>query len=884
MSHARHVAFWTFAAGWAIAVLTAAHTGASAPAAQSSAPAPVAARSPVAAPAPASQAVFQRYCVSCHNEAMRSRGVVPIAFDKLSMSNVAGDAETWETIIRKVRTGLMPPANSPRPDKATHDAFLLAIEAELDRAAAARPDPGRTQPFHRLNRTEYRNAVRDLLDLDINVSGLLPPDDASYGFDNIAGVLKMSPTLLERYLSAAQKISRTAVGTPPPSPTVDYYRLADDLQQDDHLEGLPLGTRGGISIKYNFPMDAEYEIKPRLARDVNESMPLYLEPQHLEVSIDGERVQVLTLPGVQTPQTAPAGRGGPAASDTPDADADEPAPAAAPAQGRGRGAGPAPAAGGRGGAAPRPAAAISQIAAGLRISGEERQKRNRADESWNVRVKVPAGEHVVNLAFLKKTGALDETARLPFLRPYPAAVNTPETRMTIHLRSVEIVGPYSPTGPGSAPSRKRIFVCTPASAAEELPCAKTIFSTLARRAYRRPVSESDVKPLLDMYTDARRQGGFDVGIERGVRRLLVSPEFLLRVERDPANVRPNTPYRISDVELASRLSFFLWSSIPDDELLDVAEKGRLREPAVLEAQVKRMVADPRFDNFVTNFAGQWLYLRNLTSTGPVDEVFPDFDDTLRSAFQRETELFFESIVREDRSALDLLRADYTFLNERLARHYGIPEIRGSHFRRVSLGANNVRAGLLGHGSILTVTLQPDRTSPVVRGKWVLENFLGTSPPDPPPNVPDLKPSVEPGAVLSMRERMAAHRASPTCASCHAIMDPIGLSLENFDGVGRYRTLGESAQKIDATGTFPDGTKFEGASGLRQVLLSKSDLFATTIAEKLLTYGLGRGVEYSDQPAVRAIVREAARRDYRFSTGLILGVVQSAPFQMRRSRS
>src|SRR5688572_21038766 len=910
MSHARHVAFWTFAAGWAIAVLTAAHTGASAPAAQSSAPAPVAARSPVAAPAPAPQAVFQRYCVSCHNEAMRSRGVVPIAFDKLSMSNVAGDAETWETIIRKVRTGLMPPANSPRPDKATHDAFLLAIEAELDRAAAARPDPGRTQPFHRLNRTEYRNAVRDLLDLDINVSGLLPPDDASYGFDNIAGVLKMSPTLLERYLSAAQKISRTAVGTPPPSPTVDYYRLADDLQQDDHLEGLPLGTRGGISIKYNFPMDAEYEIKPRLARDVNESMPLYLEPQHLEVSIDGERIQLLTLPGVQTPQTAPAGRGQPA-SDSPDSDADQPA--APPARGRGAGAAAAAgagaqAAGGRGGAAaPRPQAAISQIAAGLRINGEERARRNRADQEWNVRVRVAAGEHDVSLAFLKKTSAIDETARLPFLRPYPAAVNTPETRMGAHLRSVEIAGPYSPTGPGASSSRSRIFVCTPAAAAEELPpasatasarsrrsspasdaseggCAKTIFTRLARRAYRRPVTDRDVQPLLDMYAEGRKQGSFDAGIERGVRRLLVSPEFLLRVERDPANAKPGTPYRISDVELASRLSFFLWSSIPDDELLGLAEKGRLRDAAVLEAQVRRMVADSRFDNFVGNFAGQWLYLRNLPSTGPVDEVFPDFDDTLRQAFQRETELFVETIVREDRSALDLLRADYTFLNERLARHYGIPGIKGSHFRRVTLGPDSGRAGLLGHGSILTVTSQPDRTSPVVRGKWVLENFLGTSPPDPPPNVPDLKPSVEPGAVLSMRERMAAHRASPTCASCHAIMDPIGLSLENFDGVGRYRTLGESAQKIDATGTFPDGTKFEGASGLRQVLLSKSDLFATTIAEKLLTYGLGRGVEYSDQPAVRAIVREAARRDYRFSTGLILGVVQSAPFQMRRSRS
>jgi mono/diheme cytochrome c family protein len=834
----------------------------------------------VPAPVQASQATFQRYCLTCHNEAMKSRGAVPVAFDGLRLQDLSAHAAQWEQIVRKVRTGLMPPAASPRPDKAAHDAFIRWIEGELDRAAAARPDPGRTEAFHRLNRTEYQNAVRDLLDLDVNVASLLPPDDASYGFDNIAGVLKMSPTLLERYLAAAQKISRAAVGTAPPAPTVDYYRLADDLQQDDHLDGLPLGTRGGISIKYTFPMDAEYVIRPRLARDVNESMPLYLEPQHLEVSIDGERVELLTLPGVQTPQTAPAGRGQPA-SDSPDSDADQAA--APPARGRGAGAAAGAQAGRGGAAAPRPQAAISQIAAGLRINGEERARRNRADAEWNVRVRVPAGEHDVTLAFIKKTSALDETSRLPFLRPYPAAVNTPETRMGAHLRSVEIAGPYSPTGAGASSSRARIFVCTPAAAAEELPCARSIFTRLARRAYRRPVTDRDVQPLLDMYADGRRQGSFDVGIERGVRRLLVSPEFLLRVERDPANAKPNTPYRISDVELASRLSFFLWSSIPDDELLDLAEKGRLRDAAVLEAQVRRMVADSRFDNFVGNFAGQWLYLRNLPSTGPVDEVFPDFDDTLRQAFQRETELFVETIVREDRSALDLLRADYTFLNERLARHYGIPGIKGSHFRRVTLGPNSVRAGLLGHGSILTVTSQPDRTSPVVRGKWVLENFLGTSPPDPPPNVPDLKPSVEPGAVLSMRERMAAHRASPTCASCHALMDPIGLSLENFDGVGRFRTLGESAQPIDASGTFPDGTKFSGAAGLRQVLLSKPELFSATIAEKLLTYALGRGVEYYDQPAVRAIVREAARRDYRFSTGLILGVVQSTPFQMRRSR-
>jgi hypothetical protein len=812
------------------------------------------------------QEVLKRYCLTCHTQALKQRGTVPIAFDQLNLSNLAADAQTWEKIDRKVRTGLMPPAGLPRPDKAAHDGFVQWIEGELDRAAAAHPDPGRTEPFHRLNRAEYRNVIRDLLDLDVNVAALLPPDDASYGFDNIAGVLKMSPTLLERYLAAAQKISRMAVGTPPPSPTVDYYRLADDLQQDDHLEGLPLGTRGGIAIEYTFPMDAEYVFRPRLARDVNESVPLYLEPQSLEISIDGERVEVFTLPGISTPQTPAAGRGS-VTSDTSDPDQPPPAPPAA----------------GRGGAAQRPRPAISQIDVGLRVSAKEREQRNHADDNWDARVRVKAGEHRVTLAFLRTSSALDETSRLPFLRPYGGAVNTPETRKGVHLRSVEIVGPYSPTGPGLSASRRRILACTPTSPAQETPCAKNILSTLARRAYRRPVTNEDLEPLLAMYAEGRQRGSFDTGIERAVRRLLVSPQFLLRVERDPANVAPNTPYRISDLDLASRLSFFLWSSIPDDELLAVAEKNRLREPSVLSAQVRRMTADPRFERFVTNFAGQWLYLRNLPNTGPVDVVFPDFDDTLRQAFQRETELFFDSVVREDRPALDLLTADYTFLNERLARHYGIAGIRGSHFRRVTLGPETHRSGLLGQGSILAVTSQPDRTSPVVRGKWVLENFLGTSPPQPPPNVPDLKPSVEPGTVLSMRDRMAAHRALPTCASCHAIMDPIGLSLEHFDGVGKYRTLSESSQPIDASGALPDGTKFDGADGLKQALLAKPDQFATTIAEKLLTYALGRGVEYYDQPAVRAIVRDAARRDYRFSSGLILGVVQSTPFQMRRSR-
>jgi len=793
---------------------------------------------------------LQRYCLTCHTQSLKQRGTVPIAFDQLDLTQIARDAAVWERIDRKVRTGLMPPSGAPRPDRDTQTAFVNWIEGEIDRAARAKPDPGRTEPFHRLNRNEYQNAVRDLLALDVNVSALLPADDASYGFDNIAGVLKVSPTLMERYLAAAQKISRLAVGVAPPAPTVDYYRVSDDLRQDDHLEGLPLGTRGGIAIAYTFPMDAEYEIRPRLARDLNENVPLYLDAQQLEVSLDGVRLQMFTVPGVSTPQPAAGGRGA----------------------GRGQ---------------------ITQVDPGLRVSAKEREERNHIDDRWGVRVPVKAGTHQLALAFLKKTSALDETPRLPFIRPYPAGVNQAETRMGLNVRSVEVAGPYSPTGAGASASRQRLFVCTPSTrsarsgqapdrAADNL-CASKILSALARRAYRRPVTDADLAPLLTMYAEGRAKGSFDAGIELAVKRLLVSPEFLFRVERDPPNVAADTPYRISDIELASRLSFFLWSSIPDDELLDLAVKRKLSDPSVLAAQVTRMIADARSERFVSNFAGQWLYLRNLPSASPVALSFPDFDESLRQSLRRETELFVGSIVREDRPARDLLRADYTFLDERLARHYGIPGVKGSQFRRVTIGAESPRSGLLGQGSILTVTSQPDRTSPVVRGKWILENFLGTSPPSPPQNVPDLKASVEPGAVLSMRDRMKAHRANPSCAGCHAIMDPIGLSLETFDGVGRIRQLGESSGPIDTSGALPDGTKFDGVAGLRQALLARSDQFVTTIAEKLLTYALGRGVEYYDEPAVRAIVRQAAQHDDRFTSGLILGVVQSTPFQMRRSR-
>jgi mono/diheme cytochrome c family protein len=791
------------------------------------------------------KALFDRYCLTCHTTRQKERGTVPIALDTLDLSRIPADAAVWEKVVLKLRAGVMPPSGSPRPDKAAHEAFTGWLEGELDRAWASAPNPGRTEPLHRLNRVEYRNAVRELLGLDLDVSALLPGDDVSYGFDNIAGVLNLSPTLMERYLSAAQKISRLAVGTPVRAPSIDYFRIADDLSQDVHLPGMPLGSRGGTRISYPFPMDAVYEIRPRLTRDLNESLPLYTEAQVIEISIDGQRVGQFTLPGVGGRENAPPPSPNPPPPVT--SSTQEPA---------------------------RPA--ISQIQQAIRVTAKEREARNRADEGWNLRVPVKSGQRDVVITFLNRTSALDESIRLPFQRPYPAGVNIPETRQGAYLRSVEIVGPIDATGPGEAESRRRIFTC----ATKDEPCARKILGSLARRAYRRPVTGADVDPLLAFYRDGNAEAGFDEGIERGIRRLLVSPEFLFRIERDPAAVTPGQVYRVSDVELASRLSFFLWSSIPDEALLDLAERGQLSAPSVLAAQVRRMVADPRADAFVTNFAGQWLFLRNLDAVVPVQSVFPDFDDGLRQSFRRETEMFFDSIVREDRSALDLLRADYTFLNERLAKHYGVPNVRGSHFRRVALEKGSVRSGLLGQGAILTVTSYPDRTSPVIRGKWVLENLLGTPPPPPLPDVPPLKPTNQEGAVLSMRQRMEQHRANPVCASCHALMDPLGLSLENFDAVGKWRTLGESAASIDATGRFPDGTTFQGPAGLRDALL-RSDRFVSTLTEKMLTYALGRGVEHYDMPAVRGILRDAAKSDYRFSS-LIVGVVQSPPFRMRRA--
>jgi len=763
-------------------------------------------------PSVSPRASLDRFCVGCHNDTVKTAG---LALDTLDLEHVGVNAEAWEQVVRKLRGRMMPPPGRPRPDEATYGSLVSYLETALDRSAAARPNPGRVDTFRRLNRTEYQNAVRDLLALDVDVSSLLPKDDVSHGFDNV-GVGGLSPTLLERYLAAAQKVSRLAVGSPVPSPASYVVVLPADLTQEDHVDGLPFGTRGGALVRHTFPLDGSYEIQIRLSRDRNENVEGLTEPHELEVTLDGRREQLFTI---------------------------------------------------------RP----NRNQSGAYYADEA------VDKDLKIRVPVQAGPHEVGVTFLRKTSAVPETER----QPYKAHFNMdrhPRIQPAVH--SVSLTGPFDAGGAGDTPSRRRLFVCQPNGPSDEAACAKTIVSTLARRAYRRPVGDADIEVPLNFYKQARaeagHEGGFDTGIEMALRAILASTEFLFRIERDPKNIPVDTAYRISDVELASRLSFFLWSSIPDDELLGLAVGGKLKDPAVLDGQVRRLLADPRSQALVTNFAGQWLYLRNLAAQVPDARLFPDFDDNLRKAFQRETELLFGSIVAEDHNVLDLLRANYTFVNERLARHYGIPNVYGSRFRRVTFEEGSVRGGLLGQGSILTVTSYANRTSPVLRGKWILENILGTPPPPPPPNVPPLADNQAVGRTPSMRERMAQHRANAACSGCHQLMDPAGLSMENFDAIGRWRTRSEAGSAVDASGGLPDGSTFTGVSGLRRALLDRPDLFVTTVTEKLMTYALGRGVEYYDAPSVRTIARNARADDYRFSS-IVLGIVKSAPFQMRSKK-
>ena len=764
----------------------------------------------ISSPSAAHRNVVNRYCVSCHNDSVKSGG---LALNTVAAHDVDRDPEVWEKVLRKVRAHQMPPVGMPRPDKATYDAAVLSLETALDRAAAAHPNPGRTDTFRRLNRTEYQNAIRDLLALDVDVASLLPSDESSYGFDNVT-VGDLSPTLLDRYISTSEKISRLAVGNPSRSPGGDIIRIQPDLTQEGHLDGLPVGTRGGAVIPYTFPLDAEYEIQIRLARDRNEHVEGLFEACEVELLLDRERVQLFT---VKPPAREAA------------------------------------------------------------FSEDYQPSHDNLDQHLKIRVPIKAGPHTLGVAFLKNPSALLETER----QPYQAHFNFyRHPRLQPAMYSISIIGPYAAKGPGDTPSRRRIFVCRPANPGEEEGCAKRILATTMRRAYRRPVSDADIQGPFELYRKARAEGDFDAGIEMALSAVLVSPQFLFRVEQDPAGVAPNTAYRISDLELASRLSFFLWSSIPDDELLDLAVAGKLKKPAVLEQQVRRMLADPRSRTLVTNFASQWLHLRNLASITPDMRLFPDFDDNLRQALRQETELFFESILREDRSVLDLLRANYTFVNERLAKHYGIPHVYGSRFRRVTLDEDSKRGGLLRHGSILTVTSYATRTSPVIRGKWILDNILGLPPPPPLPDVPALKDNTVDGN-LSVRKRLAEHRTNPACASCHNLMDPVGLSLEKFDAIGRWRTA-EEGTPIDASGGLPDGSEFKDVHGLEQALLNRPEIFVGTFAEKLLTYALGRGVEHYDAPAIRRIVREARAKDFRVSS-LMLGIATSAPFQMRRSQ-
>ena len=775
-------------------------------------------------------AAVGKYCATCHSAQVHTADLV---LDPAAVAHPQTDAERWEKVIRKLRARSMPPPGMPRPDQATYRALQAFVENEIDSAAAAHPIPGKLPLLHRLSRTEYQNAVRDLLSLDalpkeMDFSLLLPADNANSGFDNLADLLFISPTAMESYLGAAEKISRLAVGDPAFPVMVNMYRMPDEQPQSVRMEGLPHGTRGGLAIRSDFPLDGEYSVKVLLTGSS-------VEQQQLEITVDGERVQLAVIA---------AGQGG----------------------GR-RGAGGGAGAPGRGRISAVAAAAADP---GASTYGEAPPPRKPLE----FRIPIKAGSRLVGIAFVERNELRDEEVLRPRWR---------STGPELAVETATISGPYNPQGPGDTPSRRRIFVCRPASASEEEPCARRILSSLERRAYRRPVADADLQSLMPFYTAGRAEGGFELGIERAIQRLLVSPQFLFRIERDPPGAAPGTAHPVSDLELASRLSFFLWSSIPDDELLDLAIQGKLRQPGTLERQVRRRMADSRSASLVTNFAEQWLYLRDLDAKKPNEMLYPDFDESLRSAFRQETDLFLDSVLRGNRSVLELLSADYTFVNERLAKHYGIPNVHGAEFRRVTLPPGSPRGGLLGQGSLLTITSYANRTSPVNRGKWVLENLLSAPPPPPPAIVPALKTEgSEPGKTLTMRDAMIQHRANPACAGCHSRMDPIGFAMENFDPVGRWRER-DGGTLIDASGVFPDGQKFNGMAGLKAALLSQPDEFVSTLASKLLMYGAGRNVQYYDEPVVRAIVRDSSRDNYSF-VSLVLGVAKSAPFQMRETQA
>ena len=784
------------------------------------------------APASSSQAaagtsqssLIGTYCISCHNQKRLTAG---LALDTKDLANPGRDAEVWEKVLGKLRMNAMPPPGLPRPDKLTTDAFVSSLETALDRTAAAHPYAGRTDALHRLNRSEYKNAVRDLLGLDIDVAALLPPDDAdAHGLDNIASILSIPPTLLERYLSAAQKVSRRALGLPPSGPVTETYKVSEFAPQGEQLsDELPVGSRGGAAITHDFPVDGEYVIKLRLRRTIYEYIMGLAVAEQIQVRVDGELVKMFTVGGEDHGTPAPASFSG----DVPSVESWE------------------------------------KYATG-------------ADAGLDVRVPVGAGRRIVGVSFVRKFAEPEHV--IEQATNYIDALRDEMRPQSI--ASVAISGPYgtSARGEGEASGRSKVLACRPARPADEEPCARKVLTAIAQRAYRRPVTADEVQTLLGFFAEGRREGGFDAGLQFGLERVLADPNFLFRVEWDPAHLPANTAYRVSDLELASRLSFFLWSSLPDDELLGLARRGLLRQPAVLDRQVRRMVVDPRSKALVENFVGQWLFLRNVRNVTPDPDIFPDFDETLRESFHRETELFVESQFREDRSLVDLLSADYSFLNERLARHYQVPGIYGSYFRRVTFGRDNPRGGLLGQGSLLMVTSYPNRTSPVLRGKWVLDSLLGTPPPPPPPNVPGLKDRGVDGQPATVRARLEEHRKNPVCATCHSQMDPLGFALENFDAIGKWRTS-EAGVPVDASGVLPSGAKFAGPAGLREALLGRREQFVRGLTERLLRYALGRELEPSDMPTVRKIVRDSAAHDYRWSF-IMSGIVRSTPFTMRTS--
>jgi len=770
--------------------------------------------------------VVDTYCIGCHNGQLKTAG---LELDKANIANPSADAEVFEKVVRKLRARAMPPQGLARPDEATYKDLVTYLETSLDRAAAAKLNPGRPA-VHRVNRTEYANAIRDLLAVDtgaIDLTAVLPTDDAGYGFDNIADVLTVSPLTIEGYLSAARKVSRIAVGDRAAGPSTETYDLPRFLIQNDRMaENLPLGSRGGMAVRHHFPLDAEYTVRIRLQKNGYEYTIGTEHARQFDVRVDGERVSQFTVGGDYKGN--------------------------------------------------RPAAPSSNLGK----QGEYERYLNNADQNLEARFKAKAGTRLVQVTFPKRTKEPEGVFR-PVATDYSYVLLQGRPDEEPAIASVTIGGPYNAAGMSETPSRAKIFVCTPKSAAEEQPCAQRILSTLARQTYRRPTNDADLRVLMGFYQSGRQGGTFEDGIQVAVQRILVDPEFLFRVEQDPPNAAPGTAYRLSDLELASRLSFFLWSSIPDDELLTLAEQKKLSDPTVLEQQTRRMLKDPRSSAMVKNFSGQWLYLRNVERAAPNPDFFPEFDANLRDAFLKETELFFESQVRDDRSVPELLNAKYTFLNERLARHYGVPNVYGSQFRRVDLNDPN-RQGALSQGSILTVTSFPTRTSPTIRGKWLLENILGTPPPPPPPNVPSLDESkTNNGKPMTVREALEAHRVNPACAVCHKVMDPLGFALENFDATGKWRTS-DGGNPIDTTGVAPDGFPLSGPGDLRKYLDSHKDQFVNTVASKLMTYALGRGVEYYDAPALRKVMNDAEANEYRWSS-LVLGIVKSTPFQMRRTR-